>query len=290
MRVVLTVLLAGIIVPVGVVRPAALLGAAPAVLWMRYAERRDAGRPEPPGALRRMAVAGALAVVPVGVVEVIVNQAYPSETTLFGAFFAGFVVAGLVEESAKALCLRIVAWNRPEFDERLDAMVYAAWAGLGFALVENVGYLAAAGKGEYVGMFVMRALLSVPSHAATAAIMGYFVARRRFDGVGPGMAGGLTLAVALHGTFDFAAFRAAALSDDGTGAAGLFVLVVLGVVAVEVVLVRRLSRAALAADDADPRLTRPAVTGPVHLAGLPARGGWPPPAVPPPSGGGWPGR
>src|SRR5439155_17645979 len=79
-RVVLTVLLGGIVVPVGVVRPAALLGAAPAVLWMRYAERRDAGRPEPPGALRRMAVAGALAVVPVAVVELVVNQAYPSET------------------------------------------------------------------------------------------------------------------------------------------------------------------------------------------------------------------
>ena len=291
MKVVLALVLGGLVVPIGILRPAALLGAAPAVAWMRYAERRDAGRPEPPGALRRMAVAGALAVVPVAVVEVIVDQAYPSETTVFGAFFAGFVVAGLVEESAKALCLRIVAWNRPEFDERLDAMVYAAWAGLGFALVENVGYLAAAGtKGGYIGMFVMRALLSVPSHAATAAIMGYFAARRRFDGAGPGIPGGLALAVALHGTFDFAAFRAAALSDDGSGTAGLFVLVVLVVVAIEIVLVRRLSAAALAADDADPRLARPPAAGPVHLAGLPARGGWPPPAVPPPSGGSWPGR
>lgn len=289
MRVVLFVLLGLIVVPVGIARPAALLGAVPAVAWMRYARGKDAGRPEPPGALRRMAVAGALAVVPVALVEVVVNAAYPKETTLFGAFFTGFAVAGLVEESAKALCLRIVAWNRPEFDERLDAMVYAAWAGLGFALVENIGYLAAAGKGEYAGMFVMRALLSVPSHAATAAIMGYYAARRRFDNEGPGIAGGLALAVALHGTFDFAAFRAAALSDDVSGAAGLFVLVVLAVVITEFVLVRRLSRAALAADDADSRLTRPAPEGPVHLAGLPARsGGWPPPAAPPPSGGPWP--
>ena len=98
------------------------------------------------------------------------------------------------------------------------------------------------------------------------------------------------LAVALHGTFDFAAFRAAALSDDGSGSAGVFVLVVLAVVIVEVVLVRRLARLALAADDADPQLTRPPAAGPVHLAGLPARGGWPPPAVPPPSGGAPPGR
>src|SRR5207248_9591971 len=173
----------------------------------RYARGKDAGRPEPPGALRRMALAGALAVVPVGLVEVVVNAAHPSETTVFGAFFAGFVVAGLVEESAKAACLRLVAWRRPEFDERLDAMVYAAWAGLGFALVENVGYLATASHGEYAGMFVMRALVSVPLHASAAAITGYYAARRRFDGVGPGLPGGLALAVLLHGTFDFSGFR-----------------------------------------------------------------------------------
>ncbi|HVW35375.1 MAG TPA: hypothetical protein VHL53_22780, partial [Acidimicrobiia bacterium] len=61
----LGVFLALAAVPVAVTRPAALLGALPALFWMRYAQRKDAGRPEPPGALRRMAVAGALAVVPV---------------------------------------------------------------------------------------------------------------------------------------------------------------------------------------------------------------------------------
>jgi RsiW-degrading membrane proteinase PrsW (M82 family) len=259
---------------------------------MQYARQKDSGRPEPPGALRRMAIAGALAVVPVGIVEVVVTQIYPSERTLAGALFTAFVVAGLVEESAKALCLRLVVWNRPEFDERLDAMVYAAWAGLGFALVENIGYLAAAGRGQYVGMFVARSLFSVPLHASCAAITGYFAARRRFDGTGPGIAGGLALAVALHGTFDFAAFRAATLGENGSGAAGIFALVFLAASVGGMVLVRRLAQAALAADDADPALrARGSSAGPIHLAGLPAGppSGWPPPAVPP-SGGPWPGR
>jgi RsiW-degrading membrane proteinase PrsW (M82 family) len=284
--------LALLVVPIAITHPAALLGALPALFWMRYAQRKDSGRPEPAGALRRMAVAGALAVVPVGLVEVVVTQIYPSETTLAGALFAGFVVAGLVEESAKALCLRLVVWNRPEFDERLDAMVYAAWAGLGFALVENIGYLAAAGKGQYVAMFVARSLFSVPLHASCAAITGYFAARKRFDGTGPGIAGGLALAVALHGTFDFAAFRAATLGEDGSGAAGIYALVFLAVSVGGMVVVRRLARAALAADDADPGLpVRGSSSGPIHVAGLPAgpASGWPPPAMPP-SGGVRPGR
>ena len=275
--------LLAVMVPAAVTHPAALLGAVPALLWMRYAEGKDSGRPEPPGALRRMAVAGALAVVPVAIIEVVVTQAYPSETTVAGAFFSGFFVAGLVEESAKALCLRLVVWRRPEFDERLDAMVYAAWAGLGFALVENVGYLTAASKDQYAGMFVMRALVSVPLHASAAAITGYYGARRRFDGTGPGLPGGLALAVLLHGTFDFSAFRAGALGESGSAAAGLFALAAITVAIVGMVGVRRLAATALAGDDADPRLAGRPSSAPVHLAGLPAApSAWPPPAMPPP--------
>ena len=289
----LLALAAAIIVGSTLVHPPAALGALPALAWMRYAKGKDAGRPEPAGALRRMALAGAAATVPVAVAEVTVGRINPSETTVAGAFFAAFVVAGLIEEGAKALCLRVVVWNRPEFDERLDAMVYAAWAGLGFALVENVLYLAGTEtSGDYAGMFVARALLSVPLHASAAAIMGYYAARRRFDNAGPGIGGGLALAVLLHGTFDFALFRAASGASDESSAAGLYGLLAVAVAIGGVVAVRRLARAALAADDADPRLPARAAGGPVHLAGLPAgrRSGWPPPNLPPPSGGGWPAR
>jgi hypothetical protein len=86
--------LAAVMVPAAVTHPAALLGALPALLWMRYAEAKDSGRPEPPGALRRMAVAGALAVVPVAIVELIATQVYPSEATVAGALFSGFLGAG----------------------------------------------------------------------------------------------------------------------------------------------------------------------------------------------------
>jgi hypothetical protein len=49
--------LALLVVPIALTHPAALLGALPALFWMRYARQKDSGRPEPPGALRRMAVA-----------------------------------------------------------------------------------------------------------------------------------------------------------------------------------------------------------------------------------------
>ena len=42
-----------------------------------------------------------------------------------------------VEEGCKILVVYWVVWRRPEFDERMDGIVYASRAGLGFALVED---------------------------------------------------------------------------------------------------------------------------------------------------------
>src|SRR6185436_15512269 len=111
-----------------------------------------------------------------------------------------FVVAAFVEEACKIYVVYRIVWRRPEFDERMDGIVYATRAGLGFALVENIMYLF--GQVELSGFVVtwfLRALLAVPGHALWTGMMGYFAARRRFDRVGPGIVGGYLLAVFLHG-------------------------------------------------------------------------------------------
>src|SRR5579883_1959986 len=121
----------------------ALLGALPALIAMTYVDRLDAKRPEPRSLLRRMALMGALSVIPAGVIEWLLEKNFGGQFTGYSsALFRGFVVAASIEELCKLLCLRFFVWNRPEFDERLDGIVYATRAGLGFALVENVMYLA----------------------------------------------------------------------------------------------------------------------------------------------------
>src|SRR5688572_655381 len=161
----------------------AALGALPALGAMWYFDRLDARRPEPRGALRRVAVAGALSVIPVAIVEWILMSVQPEMGGYGAAAYSGFVVAGFTEELAKALCVLLFVYNRPEFDERFDGITYGTRAGLGFALIENVFYLLTAANAQgFIVMFVLRALLAIPLHAICGATMGYFLAMRRFDG------------------------------------------------------------------------------------------------------------
>src|SRR5690606_5877620 len=131
------------------------------------------------------------------------------------AWYTAFVGAAAPEELCKIAVVYWLVWRRPEFDERMDGIVYAARAGLGFALVENILYLlGSVDIASLIVTWVLRALLAVPGHALWTGMMGYMAARRRFDGVGPGIIGGYVLAVFLHGIYDVALFVTGPLQAD----------------------------------------------------------------------------
>ncbi len=76
-----------------------------------------------------------LIAVPVIIVQLIMKAFGPDQPGYWSSFYTSYFVAGLVEESGKLAVIMLVAWRRPEFDERMDGLVYGAYAGLGFALV-----------------------------------------------------------------------------------------------------------------------------------------------------------
>lgn len=200
----------------------ALSGAIPAVFLMWLIERFDAKRPEPVWELRKVALLGGLSTIPCIVVQLMLEKLNPGGVS--GALYTAYVVAGLTEETGKALALYLVVWRHPAFDERLDGIVYATRAGLGFALVENVGYLLGSeSMSGFLGIFVLRAVLAVPGHAIYAGFMGYWAARKKFDGTGPGLLGGLGIAIFLHGTYDAALFLCGVFGKEG-GTTALLIL------------------------------------------------------------------
>lgn len=230
----------------------ALSGAIPALFFMWLVERLDAKRPEPRWQLRKVAILGGLSTLPVILVQVPLDALAPEG--LAGALFTSFIVAAITEESAKAVVVWVGVWRNPAFDERMDGIVYATRAGLGFALVENVGYLLSSKSfGGFIGIFILRAVLAVPGHAIYAGFMGYWAARRRFDRKGPGLWGGLLIAILLHGSYDAALFSIGVLGKDG----GLGVLLVLPLLLVPLGVVgggywrlKKHARDALLLDDA----------------------------------------
>lgn len=235
----------------------ALSGVIPAVVAMWIVDRLDRKRPEPAGTRRMVAFFGMLSVIPAIFLERWLSDGVGSsldpQFTYQGASWNAFVVAAGVEEACKISVVYWIVWRKPEFDERMDGIVYASRAGLGFALVENVFYLL--GQTTLQGqlsVWVLRALLAVPGHAMWTGMIGALAARRRFDGKGLGLVGGYLLAVAFHGAYDCAVFLQQPLHFEGHDAIAQYMIgipILLTVVAFFVI--RSMARTALHLDDAD---------------------------------------
>lgn len=235
----------------------ALSGAIPALVAMWLVDRLDRKRPEPARTRRLVAFVGMLSVIPALILEMVVLSQLgvhvEPQMTYQGATFHAFVVAAAVEEACKIAVVYWVVWRRPEFDERMDGIVYAARAGLGFALIENIGYLLQQQTlGGALQTWILRAVLAVPGHAMWTGMIGAMAARRRFDGKGLGLLGGYLLAVAFHGAYDLCAFLQQPLLFEGRdNLAMLMMPALLGLTVAAFFVLRSQARTALRLDDAD---------------------------------------
>ncbi|HEY4243136.1 MAG TPA: PrsW family intramembrane metalloprotease [Kofleriaceae bacterium] len=235
----------------------ALSGAIPALIAMWLVDRLDAKRPEPLRLRWGVTVVGMVMVLPAIVIELtLMRHVGPSLAPAYTyqyASFNAFVVAAAVEEACKILVVYFIVWGRPEFDERMDGIVYAARAGLGFALVENVMYLVnAPDMHGQILMWIERALLAVPGHAMWTGMIGASAARWRFDRRGLGLVGGYLLAVAFHGAYDCSVFVRQPLNIEGRDLVSTVMIAAPIVLTILAFLVlRAMARTALRLDDAD---------------------------------------
>lgn len=222
------------------------LSAAPALVLLFWVHRRDKARPEPLGLVWKSALYGFLAVIPAAAIEILLGGVLDPSSTPGGRFLQAFLIAGLVEEGVKLVFLRVYLFRRPEFDERMDGIVYAICVSLGFAFVENFLY----GYRD-TSLLILRGFTSVPLHAIATGIMGYWLGRAKIDGVRDGdprarkvWKRGLLLAVGFHGLYDFL------LLTGSLAALLVFPLLILGWLGLN-----RLARKALALDSSDPRIS-----------------------------------
>jgi len=129
-----------------------------------------------------------------------------------GEYVAATFVAPVVEETLKGLVLIGLLWRRrAEIDGPTDGVIYAAMVGLGFAMIENVGYYINAlvtperGGVALLGYtFVLRGLLSPLLHPIFTSMTGLgvaYAASRRSGGKWA-VALGLLAAMLLHGTWN----------------------------------------------------------------------------------------
>lgn len=150
---------------------AILSGILPALILVAFIYWQDKYQREPMKWIAKSFWFGILACGGAIVMEMLWPE--PKLNTMSGTLYYSFVVISFSEEMMKYLFFWLLVRGNPYFDERMDGIVYAACVGMGFAGLENIGYLLV-NLDNLAALGIARGLLSVPGHFFYAVFMGYY--------------------------------------------------------------------------------------------------------------------
>lgn len=214
----------------------------PAVILLVQVYRADKIEREPAGLLIMLVLYGVLSTIFALMAErlgITLLSRYVTEGSPTYNILLYFVVVGCSEEGAKYILLKRRTWYNPSFNCQFDGIVYAVFVSLGFALWENIGYVAQYG----METALLRAITAIPGHACFGVFMGtWYGMAKRYDYAGyPGRSAlcrklAFLLPAFLHGCYDFSA------SMEDASYAWIFYGFILFLFVVAFILVRRMSR------------------------------------------------
>ncbi len=181
----------------------AVLALVPAALWLAFFYAQDRLEPEPKPFVIGVFVLGALLANAIGIP--LVRDLFRVQDwlgrSLLTNLLGSILVVGFVQEFLKYAAVRYSVYLLPEFDERMDGILYGTAAGLGFATMLNINYVVESG-GVDLGVGVIRIVVTALAQASFAGITGYFLGRARFEEEPVWwLPLGVTVAAVLNGLF-----------------------------------------------------------------------------------------
>lgn len=190
-----------------------ILGLLPGFVWLLFYLEEDP-RPEPKRLLAFTFLMGGVSTAFALAMQIflrdsnILNVINPLNMDASSAFIPLILLAG-TEEIVKFGAAYLAVRKARDFDEPIDAMIYAIVAALGFATVENIAVL----QGQFsestmifniIGVTTGRFVGATLLHTLTAAFMGYYWALSKRDGGNPRFIWiGLLVATVIHAGFNF---------------------------------------------------------------------------------------
>jgi RsiW-degrading membrane proteinase PrsW (M82 family) len=178
----------------------------PGFFWLWFYVRLNRVRPSPKRWVALTFVLGMVWSVPAGILN---TAALPgdllSDTLAMTTFAASMLLfVGPLEETCKFLAVRLGPYRSSYFTEPVDGLVYSTAAALGFASIENLGYVMQFGP----EVLLVRGPLTTVAHLVFASLWGYGLSVHQRSGrTRPWfVAGSLTSAALLHAAFNIASF------------------------------------------------------------------------------------
>ena len=157
---------------------AILISVIPVLLLAIFVYSKDTVK-EPKPLLFTLFAAGFLAAIIVLGINIVLSVIIPdffitdniTKVSFYKLFSMVFIEIAFVEEFCKWLMIRLVGYNNKRNDQSYDIIVYSVFVALGFALIENIFYLAPGN----ISLGIYRAIFSIPSHASFGVFMGSFL-------------------------------------------------------------------------------------------------------------------
>ena len=173
----------------------AIIGLAPALLFMWLFLHQTRMNKDHRMLMRRTFIFGTLAIVPVYIINYLLTYFFDFDIQNFlhtstvsksiGYVFLGCVLIAVIEEYAKGLIVREVDWKRKEFSRVVDGIEFSVACGLGFAFAENAIYfwdiynMVGNIHTELMWAIIFRSTLSMLAHAVFSGIFGYYYGRAK---------------------------------------------------------------------------------------------------------------
>lgn len=198
----------------------------PGLMLIIYVYHKDKVEKEPVGLIVRLLLFGVISCIAAGFLEQLESNFLPQypQGSVEYAVITSFCMAAFVEEIVKFLAMRLGSWKYQGFNYRFDGIVYGVSAAVGFAIYENIMYVATYG----VQTAIVRAFTAIPLHAFCGVFMGVLYSySKKASILGQGGSSVLYTILALivpmliHGTYDTFAF----LGERGTIPLLIFVVI-----------------------------------------------------------------
>jgi RsiW-degrading membrane proteinase PrsW (M82 family) len=175
----------------------------PALIWLYFFYRLDRLEAEPKHMVFKVFVVGAL--VAAALHDFIINDIFNVSdwqyNSWWGHLLGGILIVGFVEQFLIYATVRYTVFRHPEFDERVDGVIYSVAAGLGLATVLNFYYVFRS-NGVDLDIGSIRMVINTLAYASFAGIMGYYIGQARFEKTPVHyMPTGLAIAAIINGIF-----------------------------------------------------------------------------------------
>jgi protease PrsW len=242
----------GAINGVALIAVGVFLAIVPSALWLYYFYRQDRLEPEPKTSIAAVfLVALALAdVLGRRVVEDWFQVSSWAAADTITSLLASVLIIGFSRQLIAYIAVRVV-YATPEFDERMDGIVYGTVAGLGVATLLNLRYVIDS-AGVAIAPGVIQTVTTALAQASFGGLMGYFMAEAKFAHRPVWWVPlGFTLAAILNGLFSWliSEVSASGLTVDPWRSLAMGLAVALVVFFVLVALMRRSTEVVLAKRD-----------------------------------------